>query len=95
MREDISLLLKTGKAKHGEWIHKGKRLPGRDSMPDLPLELVEATEFQPIFAELEIEDDLTDGCAGQFDGKDNYHQVAEWPTKARATPPSALVHLCF
>lgn len=25
--------------------------------------------------------DLTDGCAAQFDGKDNYHQVAEWPQK--------------
>ena len=50
-------------------------------MPDLPPELKEATDFMPIFAELEIEDDLTDGCAGQFDGKDNYHQVAEWPTK--------------
>ena len=84
LREDVSLLLKTGKAKHGEWIHNGERLPGRDGMPDLPPELVEATDFQPVFPELEREDDLTDGCAGQFDGKDNYHQVAEWPTKVRA-----------
>eukprot|EP00966_Prymnesium_polylepis_P197942 4586633-Prymnesium_polylepis.1 len=61
MREDISLLLKTGKAKHGEWIQKGERLPGRDSMPTLPQELVDSTNFQPIFAELENEDDLTDG----------------------------------
>jgi hypothetical protein len=90
MREDISLLLKTGKSKHGEWIHKGERLPGRNSMPALPQELVDSTNFQPIFAELEVEDDLTDGCAGQFDGKDNYHQVAEWPTKVRAAPPSTL-----
>ena len=25
--------------------------------------------------------DITDTCAAQFDGKDNYHQAAEWPTK--------------
>ena len=36
MREDISLLLKTGKAKHGEWIHKGERLPGRTACPTCP-----------------------------------------------------------
>lgn len=83
LREDVSLLLQKGKAKHGEWFHKGKRLPGHDLMPELPSGLVEATHCDPIFPALEIEDDLTDGCAGQFDGKDNYHQVAEWPTKVQ------------
>ena len=28
-----------------------------------------------------VQCDLTDGCAAQFDGKVNYHQVAVWPTK--------------
>lgn len=81
LREDVSLLLKTGKSKHGEWIHKGKRLPGRDGMPPLSAGLTDAEEPHPIFPELEREDDLTDGCAAQFDGKDNYHQVAEWQAK--------------
>ena len=42
LREDVSLLLKTGKAKHGEWFHKGERLPGRDTQPELPPNLAEA-----------------------------------------------------
>ena len=25
--------------------------------------------------------EITDTCAAQFDGRDNYHQAAEWPTK--------------
>ena len=25
--------------------------------------------------------DITDTCAAQFDGRDNYHQIAEWPSK--------------
>ena len=77
LREDVSLLLKTGKSKHGEWFHLGKRLPGRDGQPPL-LEgegLDEASEPQPIFPALQFEVDITDGCAAQFDGKDNYHQA--------------------
>mmetsp|Transcript_25121 Transcript_25121/g.84671 ORF Transcript_25121/g.84671 Transcript_25121/m.84671 type:complete len:497 (+) Transcript_25121:2689-4179(+) len=80
LREDVSLLLKTGKSKHGEWFHKGERLPGREG-PPLPGGLSEAAAAHPIFPSLEKEVDITDGCAAQFDGKDNYHQVAEWPTK--------------
>ena len=77
LREDVSLLLKTGKSKHGEWFHIGKRLPGRDGQPPL-LEgegLDEASEPQPILPALQFEVDITDGCAAQFDGKDNYHQA--------------------
>ena len=84
LREDVSLLLKTGKAKHGEWFHKGERLPGRDGQPELSSNLIEAAVATPIFPDVERELDLTDGCAAQFDGKVNYHQVAVWPTKVTA-----------
>lgn len=30
---------------------------------------------------MEWEVDHTDGCTAQFDGKDNYHQIAEWQAK--------------
>ena len=40
-----------------------------------------ATERKPIFPSVEREVDITDGCAAQFHGRDNYHQVAEWATK--------------
>lgn len=86
LREDVSLLLKTGQAKHGEWFHKGTRLPKSNGhSSELPLlsssELSEATERKPIFPSVEREVDITDGCAAQFHGRDNYHQVAEWATK--------------
>ena len=56
-------------------------VPGRDNLPELSSNLTQATAAKPIFPEVQRELDLTDGCAAQFDGKDNYHQVAEWPTK--------------
>ena len=83
LREDISMLMKEGKSKHGEWFHQGMRVPGRNSQqqPSLPANMLEMTEFAPIFPNVEREVDITDGCAAQFDGKDNYYQVAVWPTK--------------
>lgn len=81
LREDVSRLLMTGKTHHGEWFHMGKRLPGRSTHPPLPTDLVDEATPKPIFPTVEREVDITDGCAAQFDGKDNYHQVAEWPTK--------------
>jgi len=47
----------------------------------LPEGFSERTEQQPDFPEYERKLSVTDGCAGQFDGKDNYHQTAEWFTK--------------
>ena len=101
LREDITMLMKTGTAKHGEWFHDGKRLPGRAGLPCLTASsrnepnsnvpsdedgdrfppLTEAQSSEPLFAALAREVDITDGCAAQFDGKDNYHQVAVWFSK--------------
>ena len=35
----------------------------------------------PDFPDYQRKLSLTDQCAAQFDGKDNYHQTAEWLTK--------------
>mmetsp|Transcript_2435 Transcript_2435/g.7592 ORF Transcript_2435/g.7592 Transcript_2435/m.7592 type:complete len:392 (+) Transcript_2435:754-1929(+) len=72
LREDVSSVLKHGTTKHGEWFHKGERLPSTRTRPPPPLPdgdgLNDAAEFAAIFPELEIEADQTDGCAAQFDG---------------------------
>jgi hypothetical protein len=81
LREDVTSLMKHGTAKHGEWFHMGRRLPGRSHQEVLPGSLSDMTDTNPIFAALERELDVTDGCAAQFNGKDNYHQVAVWKIK--------------
>jgi hypothetical protein len=75
MQEDIDSFLKTGKVKHGEWFHQCQRLPGGDHSKPLPDGFSERPEQPPDFAEYERKLSVTDQCAGQFDGKDNYHQV--------------------
>ena len=47
-------------------------IPRRDLVVALPV-----TDFPDYQRKLS----LTDQCAAQFDGKDNYHQTAEWLTK--------------
>lgn len=80
-QEDIDSFLKYGKVKHGEWFHMGQRLPGGDHSKPLP-EGFSERELQPAdFPEYERKLSVTDGCASQFHGKDNYHQTAEWYTK--------------
>jgi len=80
-QEDIDSFLKTGKVKHGEWFLGRERLPGGDRSKPLPADFSERAPQPPDFPEYERKLSVTDGCAGQFDGKDNYHQTAEWHTK--------------
>ena len=76
--EDIDSFLKYGKVRHGEWFHEKQRLPGGDHSRSLPTGFSERPERPPDFPEYEHKLSVKDGCAAQFDGKDNYHQVAEW-----------------
>ena len=59
LREDVTSLMKHGTAKHGEWFHMGRRLPGRSHQEVLPGSLSDMTDTNPIFAALER------GCAGR------------------------------
>lgn len=86
LREDVSLLLKTGRSKVGEWFHKGQRIPGQNIEGPLPPSLCDASALAPLFPNIDKEVDLTDGCAAQFDGKNNYHKVVEWPSKVSLRP---------
>ena len=79
--EDIDAFLKYGSVRHGEWFHEKQRLPGGDHSRDLPEGFSERPEQPPDFPEYEQKLSIKDGCAMQFDGKDNYHQVAEWHGK--------------
>ena len=82
VQEDIDSFLKYGKVKHGEWFLECQRLPGGDHSKPLPDDgFSERAAQPPDFPEYERKLSVTDGCAGQFDGKDNYHQTAEWFTK--------------
>ena len=81
LQEDIDSFLKTGKVKHGEWFLERERLPGGDHSKLLPADFSERAPQPPDFPEYVRKLSVTDGCAGQFDGKDNYHQTAEWHTK--------------
>ena len=85
--ENIDHFMKNGRFRSGEWFHMGKRLPcDRVAPPNgsgavLPSSITEAEQTAPIFANYSRVTDITDTCAAQFDGRDNYHQIAEWPTK--------------
>lgn len=67
--------------KHGEWFLEGKRLPGGDHSKPLPDGFTERLAQPADFPDYSRKLSVTDGCAAQFDGKDNYHQTAEWHTK--------------
>ena len=68
-------LLKYGRVRHGEFFLKCQRLPGGDHSRPLPEGFSERPEQAPDFPEMERKLSVKDGCAMQFDGKDNYHQV--------------------
>jgi hypothetical protein len=85
--EDIDCFLKYGRVRHGEWFHKRQRLPGGDHSRSLPEGFSERPELPPDFPEYERKLSIKDGCAMQFDGKDNYHQVSEW--KGKTAPREA------
>ena len=55
-----------------DWGAGPQHIPRRDLVVALPV-----TDFPDYQRKLS----LTDQCAAQFDGKDNYHQTAEWLTK--------------
>ena len=85
--ENIDRFMKTGRFSFGEWFHKGKRLscsritPPNGADTSLPSGIASAPAAPPMFPSYKRVTDITDTCAAQFDGKDNYHQAAEWPTK--------------
>ena len=85
--ENIDYFMKNGSFLSGEWFHKGARLPcARKAPPNgsdasLPSSINEAEPAPPVFPHYSRVTDITDTCAAQFDGRDNYHQIAEWPTK--------------
>ena len=81
VQEDIDSFLKFGKVKHGEWYLEGERLPGGDHSQPLAEGFRERAVQAPDFPDYQRKLSLTDQCAAQFDGKDNYHQTAEWLTK--------------
>ena len=83
--EDIDSFLKYGRVRHGEWFLECQRLPGGDHSRELPEGFSERSEQPPDFPEYARKLSIKDGCAMQFDGKDNYHQVAEWKGKTVAS----------
>lgn len=77
-REDITSILKYGRSIHGEWFCDGVRLPGGKYRGELGEGLRDVDSFDPPCPGLCHEVDVTDGCACQFAGRNNYHQTAEW-----------------
>ena len=73
--EDIDCFLKYGRVRHGEWFLECQRLPGGDHSRPLPEGFSERPEQPPDFPGYARKLSIKDGCAMQFDGKDNYHQV--------------------
>lgn len=92
-REDIDHYLKHGTFIHGEWFHRGQRMPGGDRRDALPEGLTEKTTVEPPFPEMKGVLEVTDGAPTQFDNKDNMHQTAEWRAKSAYWPrPSISTH---
>lgn len=93
IQEDIDSFLKRGTVQHGEWFLEGKRLPlasGEHRQP-LPPVLSERDVLPPDFPEYNHREDINDGCACQFAGKTNYHQVGEWYAKTSSSQSSSSV----
>ena len=86
--EDFDCFLKYGRVRHGEFFLECQRLPGGDHSRPLPEGFSERPEQPPDFPEYERKLSVKDGCAMQFDGKDNYHQVCQM----QSDPPHALHH---
>lgn len=83
--EDIDCFLKYGRVRHGEWFHQGQRLQGGNHSRPLPEGFSERPIQPADFPEYSRKLSIKDGCAMQFDGKDNYHQVSEWGGKTAPT----------
>jgi len=81
LAEDVTNFLKHGTFLYGEAFHCGKRLPGGDHRAQLPDGLSDADPDLPWHPDLERETHIVDGCAAQFAGRNNYHQIAVWKTK--------------
>ena len=80
--EDIDHFLKHGSFLHGEAFHRGVRLLGGNRDHLLPDGFAEhGDEPHPLHPELEETLEVHDGCAGQYAGKTNFNQTAEWRTK--------------
>ena len=85
--ENIDHFMKNGRFLSGAWFHMGERLPcDRTAPPNgsgtlLPSSIKEAELARPVFPNYIRVTDITNTCAAQFDGRDNYHQIAEWPSK--------------
>ena len=85
--ENIDHFMKNGRFLSGEWFNMGERLPcDRTAPPNgsgtlLPSSIKESEPAPPVFPNYRRVTDITDTCAAQFDGRDNYHQIAEWPSK--------------
>jgi hypothetical protein len=77
--EDFDCFLKYGRVRHGEFFLDCQRLPGGDHSRPLPEGFSERPVQPPDFPEYERKLSVKDGCAMQFDGKDNYHQVLHAP----------------
>ena len=73
--EDFDCFLKYGRVRHGEFFLECQRLPGGDHSRPLPEGFSERPVQPPDFPGYERKLSVKDGCAMQFDGKDNYHQV--------------------
>lgn len=82
--EDIDHFLKHGSFLHGEAYHRGVRLPREGGhMQQLPEGFTEGSDqpVVPLLPTLEDVLEVHDGCAGQYAGKVNFHQTAEWRVK--------------
>ena len=82
--EDIDNFLKHGSLLHGEAFHRGVRLSGgnREKAP-LPEGFKEGSvaPAPPLLPNITDVLEVHDGCAGQYAGKTNFHQTAEWKAK--------------
>ena len=89
--EDTDHFLKHGTFLHGEAFHRGVRLPGGNRDNPLPEGFIEGSEHPvvPLMPGLTDTLEVHDGCAGQYAGKTNFHQTAEWLVKTRAWPEVA------
>jgi hypothetical protein len=74
---DLDSILKHGVSISGEWFYSGERLPGGKRRGELP-DSIKDREALPLFPEVELVIEVTDGAPSQFDNKTHYHQTAAW-----------------
>lgn len=98
--DDYHSFAKTGKVIYGEWFVNGERIAGGDHSQPLPVgrigdtddvwTLRDAEPREPDFPTLEDDVDITDGAAGQFQGKRNTGHVARSRAKTGVTKTSVI-----